>query len=278
MDDAELTLHEAAEVLGVHYMTVYRYVRLGLLSATKVGGTWRISRADFDAFRAHDGSEGVTVGGGAHRRAPWAERLEARLIAGDVRGSWSVVEAALAAGARLDDIYSDVLTPALNSIGAAWASGTLDVAVEHRASVIVTQIVGRLGPRFARRGRTRGLVILGTPAGEQHGLPLLMAADLIRQNGWEVSNIGVDVPASSFALVVTEGGDDVVAVGMSVSTPLSVRSAMEAICAVRDVAPRTRFVLGGVGIAGAKHAQALGADMYVSNANDFTALLETWSV
>ena len=118
LDDAELTLHEAAEVLGVHYMTVYRYVRLGLLSAAKVGGTWRISRADFDAFQAHDGSEGVTLGGGAHRRAPWAERLESRLIAGDVRGSWSVVEAALAAGARLDDIYSDVLTPALNSIGA----------------------------------------------------------------------------------------------------------------------------------------------------------------
>ena len=30
---AELTLQEAADALGVHYMTAYRYVRLGLLAA-----------------------------------------------------------------------------------------------------------------------------------------------------------------------------------------------------------------------------------------------------
>ena len=34
---ADLTLHEAAELLGVHYMTAYRYVRLGVLPAVKVG-------------------------------------------------------------------------------------------------------------------------------------------------------------------------------------------------------------------------------------------------
>ncbi|MCU1344909.1 MAG: hypothetical protein JWL70_1175, partial [Acidimicrobiia bacterium] len=35
MTVSELTLHEAADALGVHYMTVYRYVRLGLLPARK---------------------------------------------------------------------------------------------------------------------------------------------------------------------------------------------------------------------------------------------------
>ena len=41
MTAADLTLNEAAELLGVHYMTAYRYVRLGFLQATKVGGCWR---------------------------------------------------------------------------------------------------------------------------------------------------------------------------------------------------------------------------------------------
>jgi len=35
MSSGDLTLHEAAELLGVHYMTAYRYVRLGLLPAVK---------------------------------------------------------------------------------------------------------------------------------------------------------------------------------------------------------------------------------------------------
>ncbi len=42
----QLTLHEAADRLGVHYMTVYRHVRLGMLPARKVGGSWRVDPAD----------------------------------------------------------------------------------------------------------------------------------------------------------------------------------------------------------------------------------------
>ena len=43
-----VTLHEAAERLGVHYMTAYRRVRMGILPARKIGGTWWIDPADLD--------------------------------------------------------------------------------------------------------------------------------------------------------------------------------------------------------------------------------------
>ena len=39
-------------------------------------------------------------------------------MAGDARGAWGVVEAALAAGAELEEIYLDVLAPAMAAIGA----------------------------------------------------------------------------------------------------------------------------------------------------------------
>ena len=41
-----LSLHEAADLLGVHYMTIYRRVRLGILPARKIGGTWMVDPAD----------------------------------------------------------------------------------------------------------------------------------------------------------------------------------------------------------------------------------------
>ncbi|MET0148370.1 MAG: helix-turn-helix domain-containing protein, partial [Acidimicrobiales bacterium] len=37
-----LTLQEAAERAGVHYLTVYRWVRTGRLPATKAEGTWAV--------------------------------------------------------------------------------------------------------------------------------------------------------------------------------------------------------------------------------------------
>ena len=47
-----LSLHEAADLLGVHYMTIYRRVRLGILPARKIGGTWLVDRADLERAAA----------------------------------------------------------------------------------------------------------------------------------------------------------------------------------------------------------------------------------
>ena len=48
--DETLSLHEAAEALGVHYMTAYRYVRLGVLPAHREGRSWRVRRVDLDTL------------------------------------------------------------------------------------------------------------------------------------------------------------------------------------------------------------------------------------
>ena len=46
-----MTLQEAAERLGVHYMTAYRYVRTGKLPAEKAGVHWMVDPADVDRLR-----------------------------------------------------------------------------------------------------------------------------------------------------------------------------------------------------------------------------------
>jgi excisionase family DNA binding protein len=272
VSDAVLTLHEAAELLGVHYMTAYRYVRLGVLPATKVGSTWQVAPADVQAFKSVapvKGDEPGTV----RRRAPWASRLESRLVAGDGRGAWGVVEAALAAGAELDEIYLDVITPAMCSIGNRWAVGELDIAVEHRATGIAFRLVGRLGPRFARRGRTRGAVLLGTPCGERHSLPVAILADLLRGEGWEVSDVGADLPAESFvraALDIT----DLVGVGVSVTTPEMLPAATEVLGALQAAVGDVYVAVGGAAVVDESHALALGAQGWASTAHEFSAQLQ----
>jgi excisionase family DNA binding protein len=259
-----LTLHEAAELLGVHYMTVYRYVRLGLLPATKVGGTWQVAPADVESYRS--GAEAVEPG--ARRRAPWAARLEARLVAGDNRGAWGVIEAALAAGAEVDEVYLQIISPAMQSIGARWAAGELDVSVEHRATGIAFRLIGRLGPRFARRGRTRGVVLLGAPVGERHSLPIALLADLLRGEGWDVSDLGVDMPAASFVHAALDT-DALVAIGVSVTNPEHLPAASVLLAELRAALPDVFVVVGGLAIEGQAHALALGADGWAGSARGF---------
>ena len=270
----ELSLQDAADVLDVHYMTAYRYVRLGLLQATKVSGTWRVKREDLDAFREGSSSrEPLNPDESKKKSAPWPERLELRLLAGDARGAWGVVEAALAAGADLDQIYTDVVSPALVSIGDKWARGELEIYLEHRAGAIVARIMGRLDPRFARRGRTRGAILVGAPEGERHSLPVSMVADLIRQGGWEVYDLGADLPADSFA-VAARNTVDLTAVCVSVTSEGALTKAVDVINAVREtVHPSVQIFVGGRAVSSADQAEALGADGWASSAPDLVVLL-----
>lgn len=273
MAGASMSLQEAADLLDVHYMTAYRYVRLGLLPATKEAGSWRVLSSDVAGFRDHAGSAGPGKADGRNT-APWSERLEARLVAGDARGAWGVVEAALAAGTDLQGVYLEVLSPAMASIGDRWAAGELDVATEHRARGIVHRLIGRLGPRFVRRGRTRGVVVLGTAAHERHALPLAVLGDLARSEGFEVSDLGADLPPESFAQAVAET-DRLVLVGVSAMSPgndANVRAALERI---RAAVPGVPVVLGGYAVRDLDHARSLGADQWAGDGAGFLAVLES---
>ena len=270
-----ISLQEAADRLGVHYMTAYRYVRLGLLPASKDGGAWRVAAPDVERVREH-GRQQPSRSTKGRRSAPWSERLCSRLAAGDEAGSWGVVESALASGHDAAEIYLDVLAPAMVTIGERWESGELDVSVEHGASVIAQRIVGRLGPRFARRGRSRGTVVLGAAPGERHGLPVALLADLLRGAGYTVVDLGADVPLESFATAVriAAAGGDLVAVGISATTPGQDEVVAETVAAVRAAAPAgTRVLAGGRAVPGSDEAEAVGADGWAPDGRALADLL-----
>ena len=262
------TLQEAADELGVHYMTAYRYVRLGLLDATKVGGAWQISSSALDVFR--DGSAAGPVEAGSD--APWAARLEARLVDGDAQGAWGVVEAAMTSGADVRSVYLDMIAPSMVHIGARWAAGEFDVAVEHQATVIVMRIIGRLGSRCVRRGRSRGSLVIGAPIGEYHALPTAMLGDLMRLNGWDVTDLGANTPSASF-LHAARRIPDLVAVGFSVTHIDHLAAVHECCSVIRQELPDVPVVLGGQAIRSEDHARALGADVLASSADQLHELL-----
>lgn len=248
-----LNLHEVAERLGVHYMTVYRYVRTGRLPAERDGAQWAVEVADVEAFRA------PPVGRPAGGRTTSPGELAARLVAGDEAGAWAIVEAAMASGVEPGRVHLELLGPAMRTVGDGWQAGTLSVADEHRATAVAQRLIGRLGPRFARRGRKRGTVVVGAPPGEEHGLPSAMAADLLRGAGYEVLDLGADAPAASFAETAA-GANRLVAIVAGATTPGRDASLRAVLRAVRGAGIEVPVLVGGAAIDGEEHARRLGAD------------------
>ena len=264
-EDEELVgLRAAAEALGVHYMTAYRYVRLGTLPADKVGGAWQVRFGD---IRALTEREPARPGPGGIRWGPYRNRLRDRLVAGDEPGAWSIVERALVSGAPAEDIHLELLVPVLGAIGDAWASGELHIADEHRASSVAARVIGRLGPSFARRGRKRATVIVGAAPGDHHSMPLAILGDIIRGQGLAVVDLGANTPPESFVESV-RNHDDVIAVAIGVGSDDNVHAARQTATLLHEQTPSIRVFVGGPAITTEREARALGADEYGATALD----------
>jgi MerR family transcriptional regulator, light-induced transcriptional regulator len=267
-----LTLDEVADRLGVHYMTVYRYVRVGRLDAHHQDGRWWVEPAALEAFAA---GASPPSGTRSARWNSWRGRLHSRLTAGDVSGAWAIVEGALGASRPTVELYVQLLGPVLRQIGEEWASGTLGVDSEHRASAVALRLLGRIGPLGMRSGRRRrATIVLGGAPGDAHQLPGLMVADALRWEGFGVVDLGADVPLRSFLDVATST-PDVAAIGISVSVDDHRPECAEVLEKLRDVAPSALLLAGGPALADEESARALGADGWAPHAGALAALVRT---
>ncbi len=259
-----VTLLEAADQLGVHYMTAYRYVRTGQLDAHKQGSQWVVTQRDLDRFTRRPPIE-------PHRRAraDHVGRLVTRLMASDEGGAWTVVQRALAGGVTPTDLYLGVLAPTMQEIGDRWARGEVSVGQEHQASAVMVRLVGRLGPLFSRSGRDRGTVVLGAPTGDRHSLPGALFADVLRGQSLHVVQLGADTPAAAF-VEAARATERLVAIAVTV-TLAGNEAAVATLVGDLHQAGIGPVVLGGQGVAGPKPFPDLGADRVIGRSDGVVA-------
>jgi excisionase family DNA binding protein len=267
-------LQEAAERLGVHYMTVYRYVRTGRLPASRRGGQWWVDPKDLMAVGHAPAVTGRTrTATRKASRESAVRRLEDRLVAGDEPGAWTIIESRLGSGSDPEEILLDALGQAMRSVGRGWAAGEYTVDDEHRAAGVASRLVARLGSRFTTRGPKRGSVILGTPPHELHGLPTAMAANVLRGHGFDVVDLGADVPEDAFASAVAKT-PRLLAVAVGVTAGNHDRAVRAIVKAVREAGPDVPVLVGGAGIVDEEHAGRLGAVWSGSDARSLGDAIE----
>ena len=276
VDTNVLTLDEVKDVLGVSYMTAYRYVKSRRLEGYQVGGVWHIPREALQEFQEEKNrpKKSIEAFGDSRRTTNYVVELERCFTAGDSSGAWEVLKRAIDSGADVERVYLEILSPTLADIGARWAAGEIDIAVEHQASAITARLIGQLSPRCFKRGRRRGQILIGGSTGERHVLALAMLGDLLRLQGWEVLDLGGDTPAESFVYAAGKM-PDLVAVGVSVTSEESEASASATVAALRAaIGPHVPVVLGGGGIRDEKHAHDMGADHFAHGARGFIEFLD----
>ncbi len=247
---SELSLHEAAEALDVHYMTVYRYVKTGELPAHQIGRRWVVARQDLDAFGAIEERWAPPPGISAIR-----EMMEQ----GDEVGAWDML---VGSNSHMEPLRAqqELIVPALRETGQRWADGIGSIAQEHMATVVAQRLISRLGvPQ--RRGRRSGSVIVACPHGDPHTLATAIFANLIRGEGADVIDLG-QVEGPEVVLDAVRSVDGYVAVAIAVTLPELLTAARHLVTAIGEEPQISAILVGGIAVPDEQTAYEAGSDLY----------------
>ncbi|MFI6582416.1 B12-binding domain-containing protein [Embleya sp. NPDC050493] len=137
----------------------------------------------------------------------------------------TLVRNLLGSGVPGERVLTDLVIPALRTVGERWANGDWSVAREHGASHITGRVVHLIADATPRP-RSAARVVVCCAQGDWHGLASTILAALLRVRGIEAMVLPPGTGAGELARVLPDAGADSVAIGCMVSTALPGARAM----------------------------------------------------
>lgn len=116
-----------------------------------------------------------------------------------------------------NELYHDLLTPAMYLIGDWWQENIISVADEHLATAICDFVVSAAElKRKPADGIQRKVMVLG-PEGEDHYIGLKMVSSLFKEHGWQVQYMGPNLPLDAALESARKWQPDVIAMSAALA-------------------------------------------------------------
>lgn len=142
------------------------------------------------------------------------DRLARRIVDGDQKNIIADLDIALTEGTRPLDIINDFLLAGMKVVGDQFASGEMQLPFVLKSAETMKKAVGYLEPKMEKTETTkRGSVVLATVSGDVHDIGKNLVDIILRNNGYQVFNLGIKVGINEMISAFEEHRAD--AIGMS---------------------------------------------------------------
>ena len=187
-----------------------------------------------------------------------------------------IVEDRLSAGEEPLKILDDARR-AMEIVGKRFADSEYFIPDLIYSGEILQAITDMVKPKLAKAAETKrlGKVVFGTVAGDIHDIGKNIVVFMLDVNGFEVYDLGVDVPAQKFVEKIKESGAPIV--GLSGFLALAFDSMKQTIEAMKDAGLRDKVkVMIGGGQVSEEIRKYTGADAYGKDAMAGVSLAKKW--
>lgn len=204
---------------------------------------------------------------------PDLEKLYEAILTGDAPSAVEITEEAIAVGISPQELINDRMIPAMDEVGRRFEEGAYfvpDLLIAGRAMKGALEL---LRPLLSESGaESVGRVVIGTVKGDLHDIGKGLVASLLEGAGFEVIDLGVDVPAEKFVATIRETKPDVLALSALLTTTMpAIKTVIDAMRGA-GLADRCKIIVGGAPVT-QQYADSIGADGYSSSANGAVALV-----
>ena len=198
--------------------------------------------------------------------------IRSAVIDGNSKDVERGIGAALAAGLSPQEILETGLIAAMSMVGEQFEQGEIYVPEMLVAARAMQVGLSLLRPRLIEEGvKAKGKVILGTVQGDLHDIGKNLVGMMLQGAGYEIIDLGTDVPPARFAEAVREHRPDLLGLSALLTTTMgNMRDVIEAIedCGLRG---SVKIIVGGAPLT-EEFARSIGADAYGADASRAASL------
>ena len=200
----------------------------------------------------------------AELTGPYAALMKA--VEKGLKGDAAAHTRALLAEKQPLEVVDEALIPALDIVGAKYEKGTLFLPQLLQAASAAQSAFEEIKTAIAQKGEgsaSKGRIVLATVKGDVHDIGKNIVRVILENYGFEVLDLGRDVPVETVVDTVRE--KDVQLVGLSALMTTTLKSMEETIAALHAAQLDCKIMVGGA-VLTPEYAEKIGADWYAKDA------------
>jgi corrinoid protein of di/trimethylamine methyltransferase len=195
-------------------------------------------------------------------------QITASLVEGDPDRTVELTRRAIDAGLEPMNIIEGGLVPGMNIVGDKFSQGEYFLPHLIISAGGMQQAMEILEPELRARQqefKVTGKVVIGTVHGDIHEIGKSLVGTMLSASGFQVYDLGVDVPAEAFVEKIKETGANLVGLSALLTTTMVVQKEIIDALSAAGVRQQVKVIVGGAPVT-RSWAEEIGADGYAEDA------------